>query len=184
MKSILIPALIISIGILAFVVCAKGKNDNKKADPNVYFGLRNMVWETKPEQLNLDLKQENEPWAFVLDFGVGDGFASLIIIADGTISLYLSSGGGYIGCGQYESVLKIGNELLKSTTNYLQEFKKTEDFKLPTGNHSKFYIFTKSGKFCSKEFNPDALVQGTKLYSLFDKANEVITEIRKTQEKN
>lgn len=67
-----------------------------KADPKVYAGIRDMVLHTSREKLT-SIPQPtgpNDPWGAVMDCGINAGTATIVALGDGTVSIYLSSGGG------------------------------------------------------------------------------------------
>jgi hypothetical protein len=43
-------------------------------------------------------------WGIVMETGYADAVATLLALADGTVNLYLSSGGEMIGLGDHESI--------------------------------------------------------------------------------
>lgn len=51
-------------------------------------------------------------WAVIVDWGVGAGSATFVALADGTSSMYTSSGGGIVGAGGHENVRAANRALL------------------------------------------------------------------------
>jgi hypothetical protein len=43
-------------------------------------------------------------WAALLDWGLRGGSATIVAVADGTVSMYTSAGGGMIGAGQHQQI--------------------------------------------------------------------------------
>jgi hypothetical protein len=71
----------------------------------VYANLRRQVLELDPAEAGLaPTDQFPRVWGVVMDTGYPNGTATVVALADGTTSLYLSSGGGIIGAGQHASV--------------------------------------------------------------------------------
>src|ERR1700755_2161232 len=73
-----------------FVPTPEGK------EMSAYLGLRNLALNRSPENMG----QTSEPWAVLMDLSVGIHTATVISYADGTASIYISNGGGYLGGSQ------------------------------------------------------------------------------------
>lgn len=58
-------------------------------------------------------------WGFVMDMTFPRGTASIVSLADGTRSLYTSTGGGVIGGGFHEPVAAASNRLLSILESHL-----------------------------------------------------------------
>ena len=62
-------------------------------------------------------------WGVVMDTGLADdGWHSLVVLADGTTSLYTSAAFGIIGAGTHEQVRLASDALLASTEQRLSSF--------------------------------------------------------------
>ena len=85
-------------GLLGLFGCGKGtKSERTVAD--IYQGLRQQVLTLDPLSLGLDPSASNRVWGVLMETGYPEAVASLVVIADGTVSLYFSNGGGIIGVG-------------------------------------------------------------------------------------
>jgi hypothetical protein len=73
----------------------------KSPDSSVYMGLRE-----KALRLRLPQFEQNAVQAVLMDWFVGKGTATVVAIVDGTASVYLSSGGGFIGGSQANPALR------------------------------------------------------------------------------
>jgi hypothetical protein len=66
----------------------------------VFLRLRGQLLEVDPAELELSPSPRlPRVWAVLMEMGLDTGTASLVAVADGTTSLYLSTGGGVIGGG-------------------------------------------------------------------------------------
>lgn len=63
----------------------------------------------------------------VIDVGQRQGAATLVALADGTTSLYLSTGGGVIGAGEHASVATASRSLLVELARHRSELEPAED---------------------------------------------------------
>jgi hypothetical protein len=120
-----------------------------------------------------------KPSAAVMDLSVSNGVATVVAYVDGTASIYLSSGGGYIGGGQrHESIRSAGQHMLSTVAQSQPMMHLTEDFPLPQKGHVNFYLVTGSGVFTAG--GPEAECRSPKhpLLKLYAAAQEVITQYR------
>lgn len=76
-----------------------------------YTGLRNLVFEATPSQLGLR-PAPTEVWAVLMETGYPDAIVTLVAIADGTVSIYFSNGGGIIGLGQHAGPARAAKSFL------------------------------------------------------------------------
>ena len=103
---------------------------------------------------------------------------TVIALADGSTSLYLSNGGGVIGGHSHESVRQASQNFLRQANDSLAGLKRCEIFPIPDTAQTVFYVLTDSGMLTGGALEND-LAQGTHpLSSLFHTGNGVVTEMR------
>ncbi|MDX1548402.1 MAG: hypothetical protein R3247_15495 [Rhodothermales bacterium] len=117
-------------------------------------------------------------WGVVLDIGYPEGLATLVSLADGTTSLYLGHGGGYIGMGAHDSVREAGERLLKQAEASEVAFEPPSDVALPHVGQVRFYVLTHSGVVAAGAREADLRAGIGPLADLYAAAHAVITEIR------
>ena len=116
----------------------------------------------------------------IMETGYPRAVASLVALADGTVSLYISSGGGVIGAGGHQVVREAAGRFLKSAEKFCPQLQPATDTPLPTAGLTRFYIRTFGGTFTA-EAEERMLGEGRHLLSpLFYAAHEVITRLRQT----
>jgi hypothetical protein len=72
---------------------------------NPYEGLRKQVLTLDPASVGLTPTPEHQRvFGGLMEMGMRGGTASLVVIADGTTSMYYSTGGGIIGAGFHDAV--------------------------------------------------------------------------------
>lgn len=153
----------------------------QKVDPhnNPYLDLRNMAINVTPEQLEIELpKGETKIYGVVMDWDLGEGTATLVSFSTGDASLYLSSGGGYIGSGGYENVKTAINNLIINSEKHLNKATLFETTELPEKNGLTFYFLTNNGRFKATERMENIENESSKYLDLFNEANKLISEIR------
>lgn len=152
----------------------------KVAEP--YAGLRNMVLTTKPEAVGLK-PNAGEVWGILMETGYPEAVVTLVALADGTVSIYFSNGGGIIGLGPHPGPQKAGKALLSLAQQYSKFGTATEKHPLPKPSYTRFYFLT-GGSTTTIEAKENDLGSGRhQLSPLFHKGHELIAEIRAVDEK-
>jgi hypothetical protein len=97
-----------------------GKPDHTP-DPT-YNGLRQQILQIRPEDIGLRPRPDEPIFGVMMETGMGKDIATFLCLADGTVSLYLSTGGGVIGAGEHEPVRSAAGELLQITNKYALDY--------------------------------------------------------------
>jgi hypothetical protein len=83
-----------------------------------------------------------------MDWNVGSGVATIVAVADGSASIYLSNGGGSVGGGQADTTIRdAALRAVAIACSSLPHMRKTEEFALPKPNHVCFYAVSDDGVF-------------------------------------
>ena len=183
--------LILATGIL---LACKPKNEsadnqesNKTGDKseqkeNPFNSLRQMALSVTPEQLRLESSDETKVFGIVMDWDLGTGIATIVAYKTGDASMYLSSGGGVIGGGQHENVRQSVFTYVQLGQEFLSKSKKTESTPLPDKDSVRFYLLTNKGTYYAQEEMKNIENESSDWLRLFEEANKVLTELRKTTE--
>jgi len=178
-KKIILANLLTLLSILACQSTFVASNDSPPP-MDVYLGLRNIWFTTKPEDLDIAFEPESKvPYAIVMDMGVNGDIATIVssIVGDG--SMYTSTGGGVIGGIEHENVRKASMHFVEVSGGFVDRMKLTTEFPLPSAGKIKFYVITPSGVYTTDEVNKDVLSSGNhELSPLFLAGDGVITELR------
>jgi len=151
---------------------------------NPFEGLRKLVLSLTLDKLDLDSKNyQNQVYAILMETRYGNETASLVSIADGTTSLYFSNGGGIIGAGGHSNVEKATLIFITKSEKYLKLAKPTKIFPLPKKGKVKFYLIAQKGIYTYTASENKLGNQKDKFSELFYAGQDVISEIRKTEEK-
>ncbi len=168
--------------IMGWFGCGKAdKNVYKTAE--IYQNLRQQVLTLDPEKIGLTPKNSKGVWGVLMESGYPEAVATLVTLADGTVSLYFSNGGGIIGVGQHEGPRKACEEFLSFAPEFLAQTTPTTEFPLPIKGHTRFYFLTFDGIFTAEAKEDDLENNRLPLSPLFYKAHEVITQARIVDEK-
>ena len=182
MFTYIIIGIISIIGIGVLVSCKKNTNKEtaeKTAEQNPYMQMRKMALDVTAEQLGFKIPEDSiKVYGIVTDLDMDGGTATIVTYLTGDASIYLSSGGGFIGAGQHESVRKVTKKFVEN--GHLISFKgeKFENPDLPTKGNANFYFLSNMGKTRITE-SMSKMENGNSEYSkLFEELNIVMNEIR------
>ena len=153
----------------------------KGNDPNPYLGLRRQALTLDPKQLGLAPSPEHpQVFAGFMEMGMEGGVATLVVIADGSTSLYYSTGGGIIGAGFHEQVKGPSQAFLAALERHATEMTPDDPaHPLPTNGITQLRARTFSGD-CLFAAAPGADF-GEKRHPLWEPfyaAHEVISAMR------
>ena len=167
---------------MGFVRKLFGGSRPKEAE--VYHDLRSQALSVTTAQLGLESDPKTPIHAVLMETGYPEAVATLACLRDGTVSLYLSTGGGVIGAGQHENVRSACLEMLSLTNKYAKDFiaacQRVSTFPLPGKGEVFFYLVTDGGVYQAK-CAEDALVAERDPFSaLFNNCHAVMSEVRKT----
>lgn len=143
-----------------------------------YSGLRNMVLSTKPDSIGVKLKDTNEVWGVVMETGYPEAVVSLVALADGTVSLYFSNGGGIIGLGPHAGPYSAAQSFLEASQQFSKQVQLTRIYPLPKPSYTRFYLLTGNGVLTAEAKEDDLVNNRLPLSPLFHKGHELISEVR------
>lgn len=147
-----------------------------------YRDLRSQVLMINPAKMALQRTGSNQAWGVLMEIGYQGVIVTLVTLADGTVSLYFSTGGGIIGVGQHEGPRKASESFLAFAQGFLKDAAPTNDFPLPKQGNIRFYFLT-FDCILTVEANEDELSGNRLLLSpLYHKAHQVITQARLVDE--
>ena len=159
-----------------------GSKGAEKEKVNPYMGLRQLPFNLHtPESAKEYGFVKDQIVAFVMDVTSEEGNSYTVVSTfDNSASLYMSTGGGFLGSGQREEGAKASKELLEFSNYFYKEFKDVDEFPLPVPKHVRFYIVVSGRVLGSDEFLEDDLGHGrAPLSPLFHKTHELISVMRK-----
>ena len=168
--------------LLGLFGCNKEQPKNYKM-AYVYRDLRQQVLTLDPAKIGLPASDKSQICAALMETGYPEAVATLVTIADGTVSLYFSNGGGIIGVGQHDGPRRASDLFLREASSYLSHAKVTKEFPLPKKGNTRFYFLTNGGVFTYEAKEDDLGNNRLPLSPLFHKGQEVITEARIVDEK-
>jgi len=131
---------------LLFAIAVNANAGSRSVADNPYVGLRQQALSLKPTDIDLTREKfPHEVWGVVVEVGEGSQSYTLVVLADMTVSLYLSSGGGMMGAGDIEGVLQDSGALMIGANHLISQASITRDFSLPESQQVSFYFLTFDG---------------------------------------
>ena len=120
-------------------------------------------------------------WGVVMETGLERGYYTLVVLGDGSTSLYFSTGGGIIGAGTHEAVSRTSGEFIRVANQSFEPAAPEGSIDPPVTGTTKFHFLTFGGRrsYTAPE-NALGLSHDT-FASLFHAGQAVITAIRETQ---
>lgn len=149
------------------------------ARPDVYAGLRQQILQLDPASVGIGPSPTlPRVWGLVMDIGSPTATATLVGLADGTTSLYLSTGGGMIGGGEHPQVAGATRALLVVVERQLDQMPTTTDAPLPDPGRVVLRAMTYHGQRAVDAAEDDLGHRRHPLADIFHAAHDVITELR------
>jgi hypothetical protein len=115
------------------------------------------------------------------EFGFAEGVATVVALADGSVSMYFSGGGGSIGLGQHEGPREAARALLAEAPSALSAAAKDAAFPLPQAGEVRFWFLTMGGPVTVSATEGE--LPASKLARLHELLQELLTQIRLVNQK-
>lgn len=110
---------------------------------NPYPRLRDQALSVEAAQAGI-VPVEGEAWGIVMDLWVDDATATVVAFADGTASIYLSNGAGFIGGHHHDSIRSAAQAFVDAATAALVVMRPLTETPLPAQGYVTFYARTSS----------------------------------------
>ena len=181
-------ALLIIVVLVALIYWKSGQRSVPSApqplpQQNPYEGLRDMALHTSRQELGIPAPGEKGAvWGSLMDWGVNNGTATVIAFADGSASVYFSSGGGFIGGQGDEAVQAAAKKVVAIANRDRGAAHPTSSFPLPRKGQVIFYFRTDEGVLTAIASQEELQAHKHRLSDLGDATQHVITEYRKLQD--
>jgi hypothetical protein len=152
----------------------------RRGDPAIFGELRRAVLTLDPATLDVP---SDEAWTSaavaVMELGTVGGSATVVTVADGTVSLYLSSGGGVIGAGEHAAVAAAARHFRELTAESLGLLRAVDDVPSPpVEGQVAFIALVGEGRYVGTA--PESAIRSGRhpLADLYAAGQDVLTEIR------
>lgn len=159
-------------------------NDVIPESAQVYLQLRNRILSLNPTEVGLaPSNAAPNVWGVLMETGYPVGFATLVSLADGTTSLYYSTGGGMLGSSEYTPVAEASKALVTQAENHLMHVSLSNEFPAPKVGQVRFIILTYSGMYAGEASEKTLAAGKHQLSPLYIKAQATLEQLRLLTEK-
>jgi hypothetical protein len=150
----------------------------------VFEGLRNQILDLDPRAAGVAPSAARpEVWGGLMDMGYPDRrWATLVVVGDGTVSLYTSTGGGTIGAGAHETVAVAAEQWLSALQVGLGLLPLIGPADLPGPDRVVIRALTFDGHRSVEAAKADLGYGRHPASALFHSAHEVLTQMRLIEE--
>jgi hypothetical protein len=123
-----------------------GRKKDEPSFASVYLNLRSMVLKLNPVSTGMEPTAElPNVWGVIVDWGTDDSTATFVALADGTGSMYTSSGGGTIGGQGQPTVAAAGRQLLQAAEEVHSALQLVAGFDRPKLREVRYWVLTHRG---------------------------------------
>lgn len=133
-----------------------GRRKRPAPDPGIALDLRARVFGLDPASAGLaPTGRHPRVYGAVLETGLDRGWFTLVALADGTTSLYLSSGGGVIGAGEHERVAAASLAFVDVVERHLDSYGPDPGDAPPAGGRAILRALTYDGRVAVEALEDD-----------------------------
>ena len=143
-----------------------------------YIALRSQVLRLDPAGLQIPEGHWFGASVALMEITQSAGTAALVAVADGTVSLYTTGGGGMIGAGERLVVREAAERFLQAAADAAPSMTATSEFPLPEPGHVRFHVRTPAGDVTADAAEALLRARRHQLGPLYVAGQDVITEIR------
>jgi hypothetical protein len=172
--------------LMSFLRRLRGQTDDMSGQPGevsaVYTGLRDAVLNLDPSSVGIHQSPDVPTvWGLVMDWTLDDAVATVVSLADGTTSLYLSSGGGSIGAGEHPAAAAASISALRVAEGMIDDLPRATESPVPAGGRTALTLMTFSGLRRFEDDNAAFENGRSKLSPVANAMQEVIHEIHRAE---
>jgi hypothetical protein len=147
--------------------------------PEIYRDLRSLALGVDPASIDVP---DGESWSgaavAAMELNIDGAIATIVTIADGSTSMYLSSGGGVIGAGEHAAVRAVAQRFRTVAAELRGLFERSATFPTPEAGEVRFHLRMLEGGFTAAA--PESSLRSGRhaLAALYAAGQDVITEVR------
>ena len=149
-----------------------------------YVELRHQALHRSRVELGLPKPSEaTRPWGVLMETTYEDASVTVFAVSDGNASIYLSTGGGYIGGVGHEAVRRAAVNMVRVAGTLAPLLSPAETYPLPDRGRTIFYVRTEAGVLTGGATEAELGQRRHPLSELFFAGQDVITQFRLVNEK-
>lgn len=160
------------------------KDDEAKESAAMSRTLRDKALSVTAAELSLAPTESHlNVWGVLMEIAYPQAVATLAVFADGTSSLYISTGGGVIGAGQHKPVRDESEKFLFAAQGLAEHLEPAEETPFPEPGRVRFYMRTFDDTVTAEATEQDLRSNHHGLGPLFHAGHAVITQMRLISER-
>jgi hypothetical protein len=155
---------------------------SKSKAEQVYLELRGRMFSGSRAAYGL-AADPSRPWGAVMEMGLENASVTVVAVEDGHASIYLSSGGGFLGGQSHQSIRQAAKNMVSTVSRFQGAMLPAAERPLPEDGQVIFYALCDSGILAASAPESELMSRQHAFTPLFAAAQEIITEYRLLQEK-
>ncbi len=177
--------LIVAVIVAAWFYSRRGTREaTATLAPEPYVALRHQALHGSRVQLGLPTPYEaTKPWGVLMEMMYDEASVTVFALSDGNASIYLSTGGGFIGGIGQEPVRRAAIAMVRIAGTLASQMNPTDTFPLPDRGHTIFYLHSDAGALTGTATERELAQRRHALSPLFFAGQDVITQYRLVSEK-
>jgi len=149
-----------------------------------YVELRHQALHRSRVELGLPKPSEaTRPWGVLMETTYEEASVTVFAVSDGNASIYLSTGGGFIGGVGHETVRRAAVNMVRVAGTLASLLSPTGTYPLPDRGRTIFYVRTEAGVLTGGATEAELGQRRHPLSELFFAGQDVITQFRLVSEK-
>jgi hypothetical protein len=150
---------------------------SKAADNPLWEIRRSLLSDPRPEAASL-VAPGTTVWGVLVEIGYPQGPVTLLVVGDGTTSLYLPTGGGVIGAGEHPAVRAAATALMLTVHALRAPFSCATDIEFPAQGRVRVFALTLEGVLVA-EGEEQSVGNGVgPLSAVFHAGQAVLSQVR------
>ena len=151
---------------------------------HIYVELRHQALHRSRVELGLPKPSDaTRPWGVLMETTYEEASVTVFAVSDGNASIYLSTGGGFIGGVGHEAVRRAAVNMVRVAGTLASLLSPAETYPLPDRGRTIFYLRTEAGVLTGGATEAELGQRGHALSELFFAGQDVITQFRLVNEK-
>ena len=149
-----------------------------------YVELRHQALHRSRVELGLPKPSEaTRPWGVLMETTYEEASVTVFAVSDGNASIYLSTGGGFIGGVGHETVRRAAVNMVRVAGTLASLLSPAETYPLPDRGRTIFYVRTEAGVLTGGATEAELGQRRHPLSELFFAGQDVIMQFRLVSEK-
>jgi hypothetical protein len=139
-----------------------------------YLAVRNQVLQGSRTTFGLPASPDSTTWGVLMEWGISNGTATLLVLSDLSASVYFSNGSGYLG-GASQAIRKAAESTVNVAGEFQPQMHLTATYPLPKRGEVIFYLLTDGGVLTASASEEDLKNNRLPLSRLRNTATGLVT---------